>query len=74
LRLETFNTFNHTQFVPCSFRPTNDTGGVVADINDPRFGRVIAASFPGVVQLAGKIYFWRAADPEEGSWSRGLGY
>ena len=57
LRLETYNTFNHTQFTPYSYQPNLGIGGVVADINDPRFGRVIAASGARVLQLAGKIYF-----------------
>jgi hypothetical protein len=57
LRLETYNTFNHTQWFPGSYQPTNNAGGVVSDINDPRFGRVIAANPARVIQLAGKIYF-----------------
>ena len=57
LRFETYNLFNHTQFSPFSYQPTNDIGGVVADIADPRFGEVIAASSPRVIQIAGKIYF-----------------
>jgi hypothetical protein len=54
LRLESYNTFNHTQFAPSS---TQNSGGVVSDINDPRFGRVVAANGARVVQLAAKIYF-----------------
>lgn len=52
LRLETFDTFNIPQF-----------GKPIADINDPRFGRIFgvqAGSTNGngrVVQLGGKIYF-----------------
>jgi hypothetical protein len=57
LRFETYNTFNHTQWFPGSYQPNNDAGGVVSDINDPRFGRVIAANSARVVQIAGKIYF-----------------
>ena len=57
LRLETYNTLNHTQFTPYSYQANNNIGGVVADINDPRFGRVIAANGARVLQLAGKIYF-----------------
>jgi hypothetical protein len=57
MRFETYNTFNHTQFTPYSFQPNNDIGGVVADINDPRFGTVISAAGGRVIQLAGKIYF-----------------
>jgi len=54
LRLESYNTFNHTQFSPSSVQ---NSGGVVSDINDPRFGRVISAINGRVVQLAAKIYF-----------------
>jgi hypothetical protein len=54
LRLETFNTPNHTQFATGS---NNNAGGTVSDINDPRFGRVISANAGRIVQLAGKIYF-----------------
>jgi hypothetical protein len=57
LRLETYNTFNHTQFSTGSYEPANNIGGVVSDINDPRFGRVISAAGPRVLQLGGKIYF-----------------
>jgi hypothetical protein len=56
-RVETFNTFNHTQWIPYSYDPIYGTGSTVADINDPRFGRVIGAIAPRYVQLAGKIYF-----------------
>ncbi|MGH9400618.1 MAG: carboxypeptidase regulatory-like domain-containing protein [Terriglobia bacterium] len=54
LRLDTFNLFNHTQFLGTS---TGNGGGVVSDVNDPRFGRVIAAHGARILQLAGKIYF-----------------
>ena len=57
MRFETYNTFNHTQFTPYSYQPNNDIGGVVADINDPRFGTVLSAAGGRVIQLAGKIYF-----------------
>jgi hypothetical protein len=57
LRLETFNTFNHTQFAVGSYQPYSGFGGTVSDINDPRFGRVIAANPARIVQLAGKLYF-----------------
>lgn len=57
LRLESFNTFNHTQFAQGEYEPSNNIGGVVSDINDPRFGRVIVANAPRVIQLSGKIYF-----------------
>jgi hypothetical protein len=54
LRLETFNTFNHTQFTGTS---TGNSGGVVSDISSPAFGRVIAAEPGRILQLAGKFYF-----------------
>ena len=57
LRFETYNTFNHTQFTPFSYQPNNGIGGVVADINDPRFGTVLQAASGRVIQIAGKIYF-----------------
>jgi hypothetical protein len=57
LRLETFNTFNHTQFTPGSYQSAVSFGGTVSDINDPRFGRVISANPARIVQLAGKLYF-----------------
>jgi hypothetical protein len=57
LRFETFNTFNHTQFTPGAYQAIYNIGGVVSDINDPRFGRVIAANPARIVQLAGKLYF-----------------
>jgi len=46
LRLETFNTWNHTQF------NNVDTG-----LGDSRFGQVTSAFDPRVLQLGGKIYF-----------------
>ena len=57
LRLETFNTFNHTQFTPSGYQPYNNIGGTVSDINDPRFGRVISANDGRVVQFGAKLYF-----------------
>lgn len=57
LRFETYNTFNHTQFAQGNYEPSNNIGGVVSDINDPRFGRVITANSARVFQLSGKIYF-----------------
>ncbi|MGH9407156.1 MAG: carboxypeptidase-like regulatory domain-containing protein [Terriglobia bacterium] len=54
LRLETFNAFNHTQFKGPG---NNSNGGVITDVSDPRFGRVVSALDPRVVQLGGKIYF-----------------
>jgi hypothetical protein len=46
LRLETFNTWNHTQFNAV------DTG-----LGDSRFGQVTSAFDPRILQLGGKIYF-----------------
>ena len=46
LRLETFNTWNHTQFNQV------DTG-----LGDSRFGQVTSAFDPRILQLGGKIYF-----------------
>ena len=46
LRLETFNTFNHTQF------QTVDNG-----LGDSRFGQFTSAYPARIVQLAGKVYF-----------------
>ena len=46
LRLETFNTWNHTQF-----NATDNTLG------DSRFGQVTSAFDPRILQLGGKIYF-----------------
>jgi hypothetical protein len=46
LRLETFNTWNHTQF-----QNTDNTLG------DSRFGQVTSAFDPRILQLGGKIYF-----------------
>jgi hypothetical protein len=57
LRFETYNTLNHTQFTPFSYQPNNGIGGVVAHINDPRFGTVISVSAGRFIQIAGKIYF-----------------
>jgi hypothetical protein len=57
IRLETYNTFNHTQFATGSYQPGNNIGGVVSDINDPRFGRVISALHGRIIQLGAKIYF-----------------
>jgi hypothetical protein len=57
LRVEAYNAFNHTQFAQGNYQPTNNIGGVVSDINDPRFGRMIAANAARIFQLSGKIYF-----------------
>ena len=46
LRLETFNTFNHTQFQ-----------NPASDINSPTFGQVFAAQAPRILQLAAKFIF-----------------
>ncbi len=46
LRLETFNTWNHTQF-----------NAVDTNLGDSRFGQVTSAFDPRVLQLGGKIYF-----------------
>jgi hypothetical protein len=46
LRLETFNTWNHTQF------NVVDTG-----LGDGRFGQVTSAFDTRVLQLGGKVYF-----------------
>jgi Carboxypeptidase regulatory-like domain len=48
LRLETFNTFNHTQF---QFPNLNN------GIGDSRFGQFTAAYPARIVQLSGKVYF-----------------
>ena len=46
LRLETFNTWNHTQFQ-----------NVSTSLNDSRFGQFTSAYGARVLQLGGKIYF-----------------
>ncbi|HTM36007.1 MAG TPA: carboxypeptidase regulatory-like domain-containing protein [Terriglobales bacterium] len=46
LRLETFNTFNHTQFQ-----------GVSTGLGDSRFGQFTSAYPARIVQLSGKVYF-----------------
>jgi hypothetical protein len=46
LRLETFNTWNHTQF-----------NNVDSTLADGRFGQVTSAFDPRILQLGGKIYF-----------------
>jgi len=52
MRLESFNTFNHTQFLFAS------TVLSFADINSPNtFGRSLSAASGRVVQLGAKIYF-----------------
>jgi hypothetical protein len=54
LRFEAYNVFNHSQFTGTS---TGNGGGVVSDINNPEFGRIISANAPREIQLAGKFYF-----------------
>ena len=49
LRLETLNTFNHTQF----FGPAAVQGNIVS----PRFGTVVKAAPPRLVQLAARFTF-----------------
>ena len=51
LRLDSFNTFNHTQFL------FNASGVSYSDINSGNFGRVLSAAQGRVVQIAAKIYF-----------------
>ena len=46
LRLETFNTWNHTQF-----------NAVDTNLGDTRFGQYTSAFDPRILQLGGKIYF-----------------
>jgi hypothetical protein len=46
IRLETFNTWNHTQF-----------NAVDSTLADSRFGQVTSAFDPRILQLGGKIYF-----------------
>jgi Carboxypeptidase regulatory-like domain len=46
LRVETFNTWNHTQF-----------NGVDNNFKDSNFGQVTSAFDPRILQLGGKIYF-----------------
>jgi len=46
LRLETFNTWNHTQF-----------NQVDTTFADKRFGQVTSAFDPRILQLGAKIYF-----------------
>ena len=48
-RLETFNTFNHTQF----FGPAAVNG----NIDSPAFGKVVHATAPRLVQIALKLTF-----------------
>ncbi len=54
LRLETFNTWNHTQFqnVGTTFNGYNTDGSIKGN-----FGQVTSAYDPRILQLGGKIYF-----------------
>jgi len=54
LRLETFNTWNHTQFNAVSTSVTYNGAGVMQPSN---FGQVTSAFDPRILQLGGKIYF-----------------
>jgi len=45
-RVETFNTWNHTQF-----------NGIDNTLADGNFGQVTSAFDPRILQLGGKIYF-----------------
>ncbi len=51
LRMDTFNTFNHTQF------QFSTESFAYSDINSPNFGRTLSAAQGRVVQLALKFYF-----------------
>jgi hypothetical protein len=57
LRLETFNTWNHTQFngIGNTFNGTQLVNGVVTPVGN--FGQVTSAFDPRILQLGGKIYF-----------------
>jgi len=54
LRLETFNTWNHTQFqnIGTNFNGYNKDGTIKGN-----FGQVTSAYDPRILQLGGKIYF-----------------
>jgi hypothetical protein len=52
LRVETFNTWNHTQL-----RGDDNGGGIDLNTTDGRFGQVTAAFDPRVFQLGGKLLF-----------------
>ncbi len=59
LRLETFNTFNHTQYGVDPNQPNVSAGSssVNADITAANFGQVTSARPARVVQLGGKVTF-----------------
>jgi hypothetical protein len=46
LRLESFNTWNHTEFA-----------GVSTNLGSSNFGQVTSAADPRIIQLGGKLYF-----------------
>ena len=51
LRLDSFNTFNHTQF-------EMEAGSLqYSDFNSANFGQALSAAQPRIVQLAAKFYF-----------------
>lgn len=51
LRIDTFNTFNHTQF-------EFESGSLqYSNFSSPTFGRVTSAASPRILQLAAKMYF-----------------
>ena len=54
LRLETFNTWNHTQFqnIGTTFNGYNTDGSIKGN-----FGQVTSAYDPRILQIGGKIYF-----------------
>lgn len=56
-RLETFNTFNHTQYGVDPQAPNAALGAVDQNISSPTFGRVLSARPGRIVQLGGKISF-----------------
>jgi hypothetical protein len=49
MRVEAFNLFNHAQF----YGPS----AVDGQIEDPSFGRVVAAASPRLIQIAAKVAF-----------------
>jgi len=53
MRLETFNTFNHTQFQNVSTGVSYDSAGVINN----NFGQVVSAYPARILQLGGKITF-----------------
>lgn len=51
MRLDSFNTFNHTQF------QMESNSLQFSDFNSPNFGKVLSAADGRIVQLAAKFYF-----------------